>query len=295
MNNFTTQLNELLQTNNFNLEIACKELIRSNLEIAINELLVNELTAFLQYERYERTDSSNYRNGAYYRDFNTSYGVLKIKMPRDRNNEFQSPLVPKYNRKDNTTEETILKLFQTGLTNDEIADIVEALYAKKYSKTTVSNITNQVIANIEKFNSRIINDKYAVIYTDATFISLRRDSVAKEAIHIALGIRPNGNKEVLEYKIAPAESCEVWRDLLQDLKNRGLKSCSLFVTDGLAGYYNVVEELFKIQRCIVHVLRNISAKVRVSDRKKILDDFKKVYTQETKTAALSELTTFKEN
>lgn len=141
---------------NFNLEIACKELIRSNLEIAINELLVNELTAFLQYERYERTDPSNYRNGAYYRDFNTSYGVLKIKMLRDRNNEFQSPLVPKYNRKDNTTEETILKLFQTGLTNDEIAGIVEALYAKKYSKTTVSNITNQVIANIEKFNSRII-------------------------------------------------------------------------------------------------------------------------------------------
>lgn len=119
--------------------------------------------------------------------------------------------------------------------------------------------------------------------------------MAKEAIHIALGIRPNGNKEVLEYKIAPTESCEVWRELLQDLKNRGLKSCSLFVTDGLAGYYNVVEELFKIQRCIVHVSRNISAKVRVSDRKKILDDFKKVYTQETKTAALSELTTFKEN
>ena len=77
MNNFTTQLNELLQTNNFNLEIACKELIRSNLGIAINELLLNELTAFLQYERYERTDSSNYRNGAYYRDFNTSYGVLR--------------------------------------------------------------------------------------------------------------------------------------------------------------------------------------------------------------------------
>lgn len=298
MNNFTTQLNDLLQTNNFNLEIACKELIRSNLEIAINELLVNELTAFLQYERYERTDSPNYRNGSYYRDFNTSYGVLKIKMPRDRNNEFQSPLVPKYNRKDNTTEETILKLFQTGLTNDEIADIVEALYAKKYSKTTVSNITNKVIANIEKFNSRSINDRYAVIYTDATFISLRRDSVAKEAIHIALGIRPNGNKEVLGYKIAPTESCEVWRELLQDLKNRGLKSCSLFVTDGLAGYSNVVEELFdkpKIQRCIVHVSRNISSKVRVHDRKKILDDFKKVYTQETKTAALSELTTFKEN
>ena len=82
-------------------------------------------------------------------------------------------------------------MFQAGLSNDEIADIVEALYTKKYSKGTISNITNQVVANIDKFKSRPINDTYAVIYIDATCISLRRDCVAKEAVYIALGIRPN--------------------------------------------------------------------------------------------------------
>ena len=296
MNNFTTQLNELLLSNNYNLEIACKELIRTNLETAINELLQDELTAVLQYERYERNESDNYRNGSYYRDFNTAYGILKIKMPRDRKNEFNSPLVPKYERKDNTTEETILKLFQSGLSNEEIANIVEALYAKKYSKGTVSNITNQVVANIDKFKSRSINSTYAVVYTDATCISLRRDSVAKEAVYIALGIRPNGNKEVLGYRIAPTESSEVWKELLIDLKNRGLKNVSLFCTDGLSGFTNVVEELFdkpKIQRCIVHVSRNIAAKVRVKDRKAILEDFKCVYNQNTKDEALSKYESFK--
>lgn len=296
MNNFTTQLNDLLHLNNFNLEVSCKELIRTNLEIAINELLKDELTAVLQYERYERVDNDNYRNGSYSREFNTSYGVLHLNIPRDRKNIFQSPIIPKYERKDSTTEDTILKLFQTGLTNDEIANIVEALYAKKYSKGTVSNITNQVVANIDKFNSRVVEAHYGVIYTDATCISLRRDSVAKEAVYIALGIRTNGNKEVLGYKIAPTESCEVWKELLLDLKSRGLKSASLFCTDGLAGFTNVVEELFenpKIQRCLVHVSRNIAAKVRVHDRKAILEDFKEVYNKDTKEAALTQLEIFK--
>ena len=74
-------------------------MIRDNIEEAINELLKSELTAVLQYERYERFDSTNYRNGYYTRDFNTSYGVLHLNIPRDRNNEFSSPLVPNMNGK----------------------------------------------------------------------------------------------------------------------------------------------------------------------------------------------------
>ena len=295
MNYFTTQLNELLLKNDFNFEESCKELIRSNLEIAINELLQSELTAVLQYERYERSDILNSRNGSYSRDFNTAYGILHLNIPRDRNNEFHSPIIPKYERHDDTTESTVLKLFQTGLTTSEISNIVEALYEKKYSRGTVSNITNQVIANIDKFKQRPIKTHYAVIYTDATYICLRRDSVAKEAVYIALGITPEGNKEILGYKIAPTESCEIWRELLLDLKARGLKKVNLFCTDGLVGFSNVVEELFenpKIQRCLIHVARNISSKVRVKDRKDICEDFKNIYNQDSKEAAETALNEF---
>jgi len=295
MNYFTTQLNELLLKNDFNFEESCKELIRSNLEIAINELLQSELTAVLQYERYERSDILNSRNGSYSRDFNTAYGILHLNIPRDRNNEFHSPIIPKYERHDDTTESTVLKLFQTGLTTSEISNIVEALYEKKYSRGTVSNITNQVIANIDKFKQRSIKAHYAVIYTDATYICLRRDSVAKEAVYIALGITPEGNKEILGYKIAPTESCEIWRELLLDLKARGLKKVNLFCTDGLVGFSNVVEELFenpKIQRCLIHVARNISSKVRVKDRKDICEDFKNIYNQDSKEAAEAALKEF---
>ncbi len=94
-------------------------------------------------------------------------------------------LFQKYERKDDTTEDTILKLFQTGLTTSEISNIVEAIYEKKYSRGTISNITNTVVANIDKFKLRQLKDNYAVIYTDATYICLRRDSVAKEVVYIA--------------------------------------------------------------------------------------------------------------
>lgn len=155
----------------------------------------------MQYERYERSENLNSRNGSYTRDFNTTYGVLHLIIPRDRNNEFLSSIIPKYKRHDDAIESTILKLFQTGLTTSEISNIVEALNEKKYSRGNVFNITNQVIANVDKFKQRPIKSHYAVIYTDANYICLRRDSVAKEAVYIALGITPEGNKEILGYKI----------------------------------------------------------------------------------------------
>ena len=102
---------------------------------------------------------------------------------------------------------------------------------------------------------------------------------------------------MLGYKIAPTESCEIWRELLQDLISRGLEKASLFCTDGLAGFTNVVEELFtdvKIQRCIVHLQRNILAKVRVKDRKEIAEDFKNVYTQKDLDLATEKLEIFKD-
>lgn len=295
MTNFTTQLFDLLFKNSYNLENACKEMIRKNLEIAINELLVAELTSVLKYEKYERASSDNARNGYYQRSFSTPYGVLSIEIPRDRKNEYQSQIIPKYERHDKTTEETILKLFESGLSNTEIVKTIEKIYEKKYSKTTISNITNRFIDIINEFKNKPIKKHYAIVYTDATYIYLRRGNVTKEAVYLAIGITPDGNKEILGYRIAPTENCEVWRELLIDLKERGLEKVNLFCTDGLKGFTNLVEELFsepKIQRCLIHVMRNICSKVKVKERNEIMKDFKKVYQQDNAISAQNELLIF---
>lgn len=298
MNYFTTSLMKNLIANDNNLplfEEAVAELFRSELEKSINEILEHELTLFLDYERYDRSNNEDYRNGSYIRTFNTKYGVLNIKMPRDRLGLFYSSLLPKYRRHDHSTDQTIIDLFDKGLSNQDISSIVNHLCGASYSKQTVSNITDKCIENIDKFKSRQLSKEYAVVYTDATCMALRRDTVAKEAVHIAVGITVEGTKEILGYSIAPNESAEIWKELLEDFKSRGLENVSLFCTDGLAAMEEVIEQTFpaaKIQRCLVHISRNIAAKVRVTDRKEILDDFKEVYNASKLEEALSNLETF---
>lgn len=298
MNYFTTNILNCLM-NNQDFEKTISEFFRAELEKAINELLKMELTAFLKYEKYDRSgfNSGNSRNGYYDRDFNTSHGTLHLTIPRDRNGDFESPLVPKYERRDTTTESIIMKLFQTGLTNEEIATIVDALYDKKYSKSTISNITDQVIVNIDKFKTRPLERQYSIIYLDATYVSLRRDTVSKEAIHIAIGVKIDGSKEVIGYSIAPTESAFIWDELLKDFKSRGLEQVLLFVTDGLTGVEDIITNNYPkadIQRCLVHVNRNIMSKVRIKDRQEIIDDFKLVYSAADYEKALTQIESFKE-
>lgn len=299
MNYFTTSLMRNLFTNENNLpafEEALSELFRSELEKSINEILEFELTSFLDYDRYNRSENADSRNGFYTRKFNSKYGVLNLRIPRDRLGEFYTSLLPKYQRHDHSTDKTIIDLYQTGMTNSEIAHVVQSLCGASYSKQTISNITDKVIANVEAFKNRALSEEYAVVYTDATCMSLRRDTVAKEAVHIAVGITVEGTKEILGYVIAPTESAEIWRELLSNLKQRGLKRIALVCTDGLAGMENAIHDIYpesKIQRCIVHVSRNIAAKVRVADRKSILDDFKLVYQSKSIEEANKELANFK--
>lgn len=171
MNYFTTSLMKNRLTNENNLlafEEAVSELFRSELEKAINEILEHELTVFLDYERYARSENPNYRNGFYQRKFNTKYGVLKINMPRDRFGEFFCTLLPRYQRHDHSIDKTIIDLFSTGLSNADISKIVQSLCGATYSKQTVSNITDKCIETIDAFKKRPLSKEYAVVYTDAT-------------------------------------------------------------------------------------------------------------------------------
>ena len=128
-------------------------------------------------------------------------------------------------------------------------------------------------------------------------MSLRRDTVAKDCVHIALGVDIQGKKEILAYSIAPEESLYIWKELLSDIRERGVEAVSLFCSDGLHGMKEATQETFpssRFQRCLLHVSRNIAAKVRVTDRKEILNDFKVVYSKSTLEEARIQLAVFLE-
>ena len=290
MTNFTTEIMETL-INKGDLD----DLFRRHLELAINSLLQAELTAFLDYEKYDRAgfNSGNSRNGNYSRSFKTEYGELNLIIPRDRNGEFSQQTLPAYKRTNDSLETTIIQLFQKGITMSEISDLIEKMYGHYYTPQTISNMSKMVSEDVLAFKERTLEAKYSVIFMDATHIPLKRQTVSKEAVYIVIGIRLDGTKEVLGFTIAPTESAYVWKEILQDLKDRGLEDILLVVTDGLSGIHDSIHSVYpnaQFQQCCVHVSRNIAHKVRVKDRKEICDDFKTIYQAASKEEANEQVT-----
>lgn len=285
MTHFTTEIMETLINKGDLDDLFCR-----HLELAINSLLQAELTAFLDYEKYDRAgfNSGNSRNGNYSRSFKTEYGELNLVIPRDRNGEFSQQTLPAYKRTNDTLETTIIQLFQKGITMSEISDLIERMYGHYYTPQTISNMSKIVSEDVLAFKEKTLEAKYSVIFMDATHIPVKRKTVSKEAIYIVIGIRLDGTKEVLGFTIAPTESAYVWKEILQDLKDRGLEEVLLVVTDGLSGIHDSIHSVYpnaEFQQCCVHVSRNIAHKVRIKDRKEICDDFKTIYQASSKEEA----------
>lgn len=273
--------------------------MRTQLEEGLNLLLESELTAFLGYNPYDRNgwNSGNSRNGSYFRQIKTQFGPIKVQVPRDRNGEFHQQTLPAYGQHTDALESTVIQLYSHGVTTREISELIEKMYGSYYSAGTVSNISKQVASQVERYHQRRLSDKFFCVYLDATYIPLRRDTYQREAVYIAVGIKPNGNKEIIDYRIAPVENLEVWSEMIADFKERGLEQVELFLSDGFVGIKDMLKQYYpksKFQRCLIHIMRNISQKVRVTDRAEILNAFKQVHKQTNQKEAETVLHAFYE-
>jgi len=166
------------------------EIFRQEIERAVNTLLETEITAFLGYERYavEGYNSGDSRNGSYTRTIHSRYGDIQLNIPRDHNGQFKQQTVPPYERNTDSLEETVIHLYRKGITTSEIADLIEKMYGHHYSRGTISNMAANMQAEVEAFHKRPLSTQYVVIYADATYLSVRRDCVDKEAFHVLLAL-----------------------------------------------------------------------------------------------------------
>ncbi len=294
MSNFYTDIIKSLSQG-----ISIEEIIRLEIEEVVNQLLLYELTVFLDYEKYDAIgyNSGNSRNGYYSRSLQTKYGEININIPRDRNGEFKQQTVPTYDRRTDSLETTILQLYSRGVTTSEIADLIEKMYGHAYSKQTISNITKAVEVNVEAFHNRTFDKRYAALYCDATMLNVRRDSVAKEALHIIIGITEDGHKDILDYRLYPNEAASNYTDMLQDLSERGLEEVLIIISDGLTGIRDACLNVYPKadhQTCWVHIQRNIAKLVRATDRKEIMNAVKPLYQSSKLEEALQEYDNLKE-
>ncbi|WP_433962895.1 IS256 family transposase [Pediococcus acidilactici] len=268
-----------------------KEVFRKQLQDTLNTLLQAELTSILGYDPYDRQgfNSGNSRNGQYFRQIDSEYGKLSICVPRDRKGEFKANLIPPYSRRVDALETTIIQLYEKGITTREIADLIEKMYGTHYSPTTISNITAIVEDQVTAYHQRRFSSTdYVCLFLDATYVPLRRDTVQKESVYVALGIKADGHKKILDYCIAPTENSEVWSELLTGLVSRGIKHVQLVIADGLVGLDSALNHNYpqaKFQRCLIHMSRNIMQKVRVNDRAEVVNEFKELHRAKTRDEA----------
>ncbi|MDP7978755.1 IS256 family transposase [Bacillus sp. WLY-B-L8] len=257
------------------IENMVKDFVQEKLEMILREEIQNFL-------KVEQKDVQNSRNGYYNRILDTKFGRMEdLTVPRDRNGDFQTSLFQPYQRRDGWLEEAILSLYQSGVSTRQVGKFVERLLdGNAYSATTVSNITEKIREDIESWQSRALGSDYLAVYLDCLFFSVRRDTVEKEAIYIVLGITLEGKREILGFYVGGRESSSGWKEILEDLYERGVKNVLLGIFDGLSGLETAFLSVYPkadVQRCVVHKMRNILSKVRKSDQAEVAEDFKQVY------------------
>jgi transposase-like protein len=171
------------------------------------------------------------------------------------------------------------ELYTTGLSTREIESITESIYGQRLTRSAVSRITALFSDEMRLFRERPIEAHYPILYLDATFIKTRRDTVASEAYYTVLGVKPDTTREILGIYNAPSESASVWEEIISDLKQRGLKQCQLVVSDDLRGLDSAIEQhlTVRIQKCVLHLKRNLLKKVRKTHRAQMAADLAQLF------------------
>lgn len=296
MDNFSELLKDAIAGGD-DLESAMRKAANQAAKEAVESLLRTEVRTLLGYGKYapEGRNSGDSRNGSYERTLQTSVGPITVKVPRDRNGDYEPAALPKYKRRTDLVTSVILKLYSSGMTDEEMRLAIGSIYEANYSKSAISAITDAVVADVKRFSERALPKRLFALFLDSTYVPVRRDSVAKEAINIAMGVTDDGVPLVIGYSITPEESAEAYRELLSGFKSRGLEEVEIAVTDGLSGIDEAVSESYpkaKRQRCFVHLLRNICSKVRARDRSEVAEDFMAIAKQRDKASGESAMAAF---
>ena len=280
---------------------AMKDLFRD----AIQQVMESELDVELGYEKSERMSDSestnlskNYRNGYSKKTVKTQLGEIEVKVPRDRNGEYEPKIIGKYSRNADGMEEKILSLYACGMSQRDIAEQIKNLYDVEISPELVSKISEKIMPEVNEWQNRPLESVYPFVFMDAIHYKVKENhQYITKAAYVVLGINMEGSKDILGIWIGEHESSKFWLNVLTELKSRGVRDVYLFCVDGLTGFREAIEAVYPsagIQRCIIHQIRYSTRFVSYKDIKELMADLKLVYTAVTEDEALHNLMSFKE-
>jgi len=273
-------------------------LMRQLMSRMVEKSLQTELTQHLGYEHNEVRPGTNARNGGTSKTLKTDIGNVTVTVPRDRDGSFEPKLVKKHQRRLQGFDERIIQLYGKGMTVREIQDFFREAYDADISPTLISRVTDAVLADVEEWRHRRLDEVYPVVWLDGLVVKVKTDGlVQKRTVYIALAINMEGRKEVLGLWMAGAEGAKFWLHVVTEIRNRGVRDVLVVCCDGLKGFPEAIESVFPyaiVQTCIVHMVRNSLAFVAWGTRRAVAKDLKAIYRADTEEQALKALETFEE-
>jgi putative transposase len=275
-----------------------KQFTKTVLETALNE----EMTEHLGFDKGRaptERESANVRNGTRSKTVLTeATGHVPIEVPRDRDGTFEPQIVKKRQRRLTGVDEIVLSLYAKGLTTGEISAHFAEIYGASVSKETVSRITDKVVAEMQEWSCRPLDETYVAVFIDAIVVKVRDGQVANRPIYAAIGVTVNGEKDILGlWAGTGGEGAKFWLSVLTDIRNRGVKDVFFLVCDGLKGLPDAVGNVWPlatVQTCVIHLIRNT---FRLAGRQywdALRRDVKPIYTAPNPAAARAALDEFTE-
>jgi putative transposase len=273
-------------------------IFRSLKKAIIERAMGAEMNQHLGYKRGEAKPAgqSNQRNGTSGKTVLTDDGPVDIEVPRDRDGNFEPLIIPKHERRFTGFDQKIIAMYARGMTVREIQGYLLEMYGTQVSPDFISKVTDEIMAEVTAWQSRPLEPMYPVVFFDALRVKIRDDAVVRnKAVYLALGVLPDGTREVLGIWIEQTEGAKFWLKVFNELRSRGVQDILIAVVDGLKGLAEAIETAFPkttVQTCIVHLIRNSLDYASWKERKTIAAALRPIYTAATAEAALEALEDF---
>lgn len=257
----------------------------------IDEILKAELDQKLGYSKYDyrNKETGNSRNGYSKKTVISSQGPIELSIPRDRNSEFDPKIVKKKQTDISSIEDKLLSMYAKGMSTRDIADHMREIYGVDVSATFISQMTDRILPIAKEWQNRPLHKKYIVVYMDAIHYKVREEGrIISKAVYIAIGVRTNGQKEVLGMWIGHKEGAHYWAGVLSEIRNRGVEDILIICVDGLKGMPEAIHSIYpqtEIQCCIVHQIRNTLSLLSYKEGKAIMPALRAIYQAPSEEAA----------
>jgi len=275
--------------------------LKKGLKHLLEGLLEDEVTAKVNARKYERNSRrQGYRGGHYLRDLATRYGLLEdLRVPRITEGPVDFQLFDKYERRRPDVDAAIGRLFLQGVSTRRLRSIAQELFGCEVSATTVSRTTGYLDEELRQYQTKPLTDDCPFLFLDGITQKVREIGVKKKVVLCALGMKEDGTRETLSFRLADHEDVDSWRAFLVDLKSRGLqgKCLKLITTDGNPALLKAAKEIYpflRVQRCIVHKLRNVAIKLKRVHLKPCLAEAKGIFAAPSRREAIKRFKTWQE-